>query len=227
MTQYLLTKATIAPVAANLGTLLAENGAVDGGHKLVWTLFPASPDAAIDAKTPRDFLYRAVDDRTYFVLSRRPPEDQHKLWQMGSKPYQLELQAGERYSFILRANPVMAIRSGNGKSTRVDAVMHAKTLARKDGNAWTELRETEAALAWLMHREDHLGVTFDRDATRAERYSQVRIPRRGSPPVRFSTIDYDGSLEVKDPVRFHTALVSGVGKARAFGCGLMLIRRAQ
>jgi CRISPR system Cascade subunit CasE len=30
---------------------------------------------------------------------------------------------------------------------------------------------------------------------------------------------------VTDPERFTAALVNGIGKARAFGCGLMLIRR--
>ena len=32
-------------------------------------------------------------------------------------------------------------------------------------------------------------------------------------------------LEVADPARFFDALVRGVGPAKAFGCGLMLVRR--
>ena len=41
-----------------------------------------------------------------------------------------------------------------------------------------------------------------------------------------AAIDYEGLLEVRDPAVFTTALAQGIGKAKAFGCGLMLIRRA-
>jgi CRISPR system Cascade subunit CasE len=40
-------------------------------------------------------------------------------------------------------------------------------------------------------------------------------------------LDFEGVLEVTDPVRFLAALANGFGRARAFGCGLMLIRRAR
>ena len=41
----------------------------------------------------------------------------------------------------------------------------------------------------------------------------------------FGVMDFSGMLEVKDPARFLTQLAQGFGRARAFGCGLMLIRR--
>jgi len=67
MTGYRLTRATLAPQAASLAALLADSGAPDGGHRLVWTLFPGEPDAK------RDFLYRSIDERTFLILSKRPP----------------------------------------------------------------------------------------------------------------------------------------------------------
>ncbi len=39
-------------------------------------------------------------------------------------------------------------------------------------------------------------------------------------------LDYEGVLTVEDPVLFLSALTVGFGRARAFGCGLMLVRRA-
>ena len=46
--------------------------------------------------------------------------------------------------------------------------------------------------------------------------------------LRFSTVDFSGSLRVVDPAALRTALFSGVGHAKAhaqaFGCGLLLIR---
>ena len=58
-------------------------------------------------------------------------------------------------------------------------------------------------------------------------YETVRIPRAGGQPAQFSVLDFEGVLEVTDPMRFLAALVNGFGRARAFGCGLMLIRRAR
>jgi CRISPR system Cascade subunit CasE len=39
-------------------------------------------------------------------------------------------------------------------------------------------------------------------------------------------VDISGVIEVREPDRFLSALARGFGRARAHGCGLMLIRRA-
>ena len=62
---------------------------------------------------------------------------------------------------------------------------------------------------------------------RVDGYDQVRIRRgRGRDEVSFSVLDLGGVLEVSDPVLFLAALAQGFSKAKAWGCGLMLIRRA-
>jgi len=40
-----------------------------------------------------------------------------------------------------------------------------------------------------------------------------------------STVDFQGILTVTDPELFRKALYEGLGKSKAFGCGLMLVRR--
>ena len=42
---------------------------------------------------------------------------------------------------------------------------------------------------------------------------------------RFLSVELTGELVVKDPVRFLDMIKKGIGPAKAFGCGLMLIRR--
>jgi CRISPR system Cascade subunit CasE len=41
----------------------------------------------------------------------------------------------------------------------------------------------------------------------------------------FSSVDFVGELQVSDGEKFTQALFKGVGRSKAFGCGLMLIRR--
>jgi CRISPR system Cascade subunit CasE len=38
-------------------------------------------------------------------------------------------------------------------------------------------------------------------------------------------LDFEGRLKIVDADRFKQALFEGIGSAKAFGCGLMLVRR--
>ena len=49
--------------------------------------------------------------------------------------------------------------------------------------------------------------------------------RKGQP--QFGILDFLGTIEVTEPDQFLEALHRGFGRAKAFGCGLMLIRRLQ
>ena len=56
-------------------------------------------------------------------------------------------------------------------------------------------------------------------------YDRVAMPRQSGKPAVFGVLDMSGVLEITDPERFLAKLRQGFGRARAFGCGLMLIRR--
>ncbi len=49
---------------------------------------------------------------------------------------------------------------------------------------------------------------------------------KGNKEIRYNTMDFRGILTVTDSDQFANTLMQGLGKAKAFGCGLMLIRRA-
>ncbi|GAB7100777.1 hypothetical protein JCM3263A_22520 [Thermobifida fusca] len=42
-------------------------------------------------------------------------------------------------------------------------------------------------------------------------------------PVSLVTVTFDGRLEVTDPDALRRALISGIGRAKAYGCGLMTL----
>lgn len=54
-------------------------------------------------------------------------------------------------------------------------------------------------------------------------YQQHQVAK-GKNQIRFSTVDIVGQLEVTDPEKFTEALFNGIGRSKAFGCGLMLIK---
>lgn len=222
MTIWHITRAVLAPATRNLGVLLADSTDGDAGHRLVWTLFPGD-------NAHRDFLYREADRGSFLIVSQRPAVDAHQIWRLDTKPYEPCPRAGERYSFILRANPSMDISRAGQRSLRVDAVMHAKRQAKARGERWTPDMERASALDWLYAREAAIGVRFDRTRCDASGYAQAALPRddaaRSRRAITYATIDYEGHLDVVDGARFAETLKTGIGRARAFGCGLMLIRR--
>lgn len=95
----------------------------------------------------------------------------------------------------------------------------------------------EAAVDWLAGQGARYGFMLpermggngpEPDLTVAD-YSVVALPKymgRRSNQPQFGVLDLIGTVTVADPPAFLSALGQGFGRAKAFGCGLMLIRRA-
>jgi CRISPR system Cascade subunit CasE len=88
-----------------------------------------------------------------------------------------------------------------------------------------EAKIREAGAAWLAQKGVAAGFSLDRDALYIDRYERVRIPRQGARAVVLSTLTFQGMLTVDHPARFLAGVLLGFGAAKAYGCGLMLIRR--
>lgn len=83
---------------------------------------------------------------------------------------------------------------------------------------------------WLCERGKKHGFAIAKDKKgeflkfQAEGYRWHALPQKGR-SAGFSSIDFEGEIEVLDPTLFVESLFSGIGPAKAFGCGLMLVRR--
>lgn len=212
-----------APVAA-LAALLVPKDAdarTAAAHHLVWALFSDDP-----ART-RDFLWREDRPGELMTLSSRPPSDPHNLFELAFKPFDPVLAAGDRLGFKLRANPTIARSPGPGqRGARHDVIMDALSREHRSQRAQARGEVIVAAgRTWLAAQGQRHGFTPDADVA-VDGYDQVRLPRAGRAALRFSAVEFEGLLTVEDPPVFLMALAAGFGRAKAFGCGLMLIRRA-
>ncbi|MBX6375972.1 MAG: type I-E CRISPR-associated protein Cas6/Cse3/CasE [Acetobacteraceae bacterium] len=215
-----------APLAALARLLVPEGGGprAAASHHLVWALFADTPERR------RDFLWREEAPGRFLILSARQPVDPHGLFELDPpKPFAPLLAAGDRLQFALRANPVVARPASHGqRGRRHDVVMDALR-AVPAGPLRAEARR-EAAVRegrlWLKRQGERHGFVADADVV-VDGYDRVVVPRAaGARPVVFGVLDFHGVLTVEEPARFLAALARGFGHARAFGCGLMLIRRA-
>lgn len=189
-------------------------------HQYLWELFPGDPEHK------RDFLFRRNDHGAwpeFYLVSARLPEDWDGAWRIQHKAYQPQIAAGERLAFQLRANPVVT-RSGEGGRKRHDVIMDAKRrLDAAQRPPLAALVQSEG-FAWLDRRAADHGFALREAEVQVDGYQRHELLRRGG-RVRFSSVDFTGLLTVTDPERFRDALYRGIGPAKGFGCGLLLVRR--
>jgi len=227
---YLIRARLRADAAGSDGALiklLSEAGAAPGKlHDLVWTLFGDS------GERDRDFVFRVDQEAgrptVMAYAPRRPHAGAERLWRVDAKPFQPRLYPGDRLRFTLRVNPVKQ-RDGQRIDAVYDTFNRERIAAEAAGRPAPDRLEVAQRVGadWLGRRAGRLGLRFDADTIQAESYATERVAtgdRRR--PFTLSVLDLTGEAEVTDPQAVAKALPAGVGKGRAYGCGMMLIARA-
>ncbi len=227
---YLIRARLRADAAGSDGALiklLSELGATPGKlHDLVWTLFGDS------AERDRDFVFRVDQEggrpTVMAYAPRRPHAKAESLWRVDAKPFQPRLYPGDRVRFKLRANPVKQ-RDGQRIDAVYDTFNRERIAAEAAGGRVPDRLEVAQRVGadWLGRRAERLGLRLAAETIQAESYTTERVfPGDRRRPFTLGILDLTGEAEVTDPQAVATALPQGVGKARAYGCGMMLIARA-
>lgn len=216
---------------------------MDAHHRLLWSAFTDGPDRR------RDFLWRQERPGVFLTLSARPPELSDLFEPPEVRDYAPTLSPGDRLAFALRANATRTVKTGGQsitgkeKKSHVDLVMDAlrqfpgrKDLPKDAPSLRAPERDAIAqtvATEWMIKQGEKSGFRLEESEGRwsveVREYSVATLPdhrgpRKGQP--QFGILDMTGLLTVTDPPAFLAALAQGFGRAKAFGCGLMLIRRA-
>ncbi|MCT2360021.1 type I-E CRISPR-associated protein Cas6/Cse3/CasE [Brevibacterium sp. LS14] len=203
-------------------------------HAAVEASFPSSsvgPEKStsrklwrIDEGSPNPLLY---------IVSESPPDFTHIEEQAGwptqpswavadYSPLLDGLEADQIWEFRLTANPVHSVR--RSEHERGKRFAHV-TVAQQEG--------------WLAKRAGKLGVAFDvgvaqpgsDDMTADEDYpvsfrvGERRLMkfRKKDNSVTIRKARFDGVLRVTDPQLLRSALINGIGSAKAYGCGLLTL----
>lgn len=221
MTDRYLSQIRLRPRVTPSPQLIQDLQAQDGGHRLVWRLFS-------DHAEPRPFLYRQEVGRdgrlVIYTLSSVPPQGDAGHWQIATKPWRPQLEVGARLRFSLRANPTRRRRTGSAAGQRVDVIQDTlKQLPEGETRIRADVVH-EACAGWLNQRAERGGFAL-LGGLAVDNEQHLRFRRKGGRDASLVTVDFEGGLEVTDPDRFIEAVASGVGSGKAFGAGLMLLRR--
>lgn len=241
------TRATLRTGSADLMPLLdtllsGGEPSRDTTHRLLWTLMPEAMQA--DGKPAGD-----GGDRAAFLWARAPERDGRPAWyvlgpgpraesaffDIDSKPWAPALSVGDQLGFSLSVHATVdrmhEPQHGRAGRHRVDVVMDAIHRAEQAGQteARAALRRTAGAEAlahwWQAQGERH---GFAAEGTELVDYGMEPLGRRRGRGQRLTEIGVArlaGTLTVTDPEVFTRKLAIGFGRAKAFGHGLLLVRR--
>lgn len=182
-------------------------------HRVLWKLFPD------DAEASRDFLFRVEQaDRTSAAIlmqSVRKPEIAFSAARiLACREYTVSLQAGQRLRFMLVANPVKMINDEGGRMNSEGEPKKCRVplIREDDQRAWIERKLYDAASLENLVINPVFSLRFRK--SKEDRAGKIQ-------PVSFL-----GALSVKEPDAFVGLIQTGIGPAKAFGCGLLSLARA-
>ena len=121
-------------------------------------------------------------------------------------------QTGDRLSFSVLAVPH---RRSNGVR-EIDAFR----LARRDGCASRQ----DAYVDWLRDRAERSGIVAVETARLVSYDVTPQIRRRRHSHLPITRADITGTLRIRRPDRLGEFMLAGIGRHRAYGYGMMMIR---
>lgn len=149
------------------------------------------------------------------------------------QPFLRRLAKGDRWAFRLTANPVHTIRRKDGEPTKRTAHVSPRhqlgwLLKQQSRNGFELLPGVQPDAEDQLHR--HAVVVHGRrDLSFRKRPDDSAPPTspkdkgRGNGPVTLVTAVFSGGLEVTDPDALRNALTQGIGRGKAYGCGLLTL----
>lgn len=188
-----------------------------GWHQRIWECFPDAPDSSRDFLTRIDALESSM---RLWILSRRKPvrPDWCPEGSFALKEISRSFLSHSRYAFDLRANPTR---------TPVAKGSDGKPLLRPDGKRAhgrrVLLTKREDIHAWLLRKASDSGFKV-LAAPPLEIGPVVECHFRAKDRSGFhGGVQFRGALEVEDREKFIHAYCSGIGSAKGFGFGLLLL----
>jgi CRISPR system Cascade subunit CasE len=195
-------------------------------HKKAWTMFEHHPELKERKnkpgkdRGPTPFLSRYTQKASHTELLLVSEYHPLKPDWCGCEQWQLiEINEGylsqENYFFDLYANPTRSIKKpdGNGGFTK-----HGKRLT---------LMDKTSQMAWLSRKGDNHGFQLAEDIPlRIDKPVNHPFNRKGKKGLHIG-VRFQGALHVTDRDAFKKVFHEGVGTAKGFGFGLLMIKPAQ
>ena len=202
-------------------------------HRLIWRAFPQCRE--------RPFLFHRRGCESLLVQSRIQPDWSFLDESVAVREKSFDtsgLEVGDAYAFYLCANPTIERRGFDDQIVRRVPVgsnaahtrrqMRSETSARHAGNGRPNPNDDAARLReeglrdWLERQGRRQGFTPSDVEIGPTRKRRISAP--GRPTITLHAVAFAGTLRVEDPAALADACAFGIGRGKAFGFGLLMIR---
>lgn len=123
------------------------------------------------------------------------------------------LEVDQIWYFRLCANPVRSSNKDNDKEEgRGRGKIHAHVT-------------TEQQEKWLLDRQSKYGFLIDPESYGVTHSRWLKFRKYSGHRVAIRAVTFEGLLRIVDPTLFRKLLSEGIGRGKAYGCGLMTIAR--
>ncbi|GJL67088.1 MAG: type I-E CRISPR-associated protein Cas6/Cse3/CasE [Nitrospirales bacterium] len=187
-------------------------------HRHLWQLFPngEKEPRTNNEETRQGFLFRIEGNKPgrpacLLVQSRRYPVPVTDFKLLSTREFHPKPVKGQRLGFILTANPIKTISDSQceSKPTKKSKKCRVPLIREKEQHAWLTRKLAMASEIETANIQPQPPLYF----------------RKGHRAGKLGTVTFEGILHVREPANLIYLLENGVGPAKGFGCGLLLVRR--
>lgn len=188
-------------------------------HRAVWGLFPGEPREPRRAfeQDRQGFLFRMEAGKPgqaarLLVQSRRTPlaiAEHARV--LGMRELVPQPAQGQRLAFLLTANPIKTIvDQEEGRQCKRGALKKCRVplVREQEQRNWLARKLNGAARIETMSLQTHPPLYFRKNGA-----------------GKIVPVSFEGILTVNQPGLLKILLENGIGPAKSFGCGLLLLRR--
>lgn len=190
-------------------------------HRAIWKLFPElERESRTNAEESRQgFLFRVEQSEpgcpaTVILQSRCEPQKVAEHARViASRVFNPQPSQGQRLAFVMAANPVKTINDEAGRLNRKGEPKKCRVPLIKE----------EQQIQWL---HDRLKGIANPEAVYVRKLPPIFFyKQKEKRDGKLIPILFEGILRVDEPDVLVKVLEDGIGPAKSFGCGLMLVRR--
>lgn len=184
-------------------------------HQKIWRLFPDQESEQ------RSFLFRVENlgqagvQKILLQSKEKPQASSGDLLLLHNKEIDLSgIKRQPKLRFMLRANPTKKIKDQQGKTTN-------------QGKVRVPLIDELEIMGWLKRQLQNC-ADINEDEFSILRQDLLSFRKPGDKQQHFGkiqTVTYTGIMSVTDYALLVDKISSGIGPAKAFGCGLLSLAR--
>lgn len=179
-------------------------------HRVVYGLYPDVRDEAAKAGSTASGILWAdqggdMRGRKILLLANREPAPQAQggHGEVQSRPIADGFLQHQRYRFKVIINP---------------------TKRENQSGKLVPVKGREAVAAWFTERaQSSWGFSLAPEHLQVDRIEVLQFKDKAQRPVTLAQAHISGELQVLDRAQFQKSFTQGIGRGRAFGCGLLQI----